>query len=74
MSKNKAAIALKRWIDQQRDDESQDDPWTVTAFAEQIGVTTASVYNWINGESLPGRDAARKLEQVTDGAVSHADW
>ena len=73
MVKNKAALALRKWIDEQRD-ESKEHPLTVTAFADRLGVTTASIYNWINADHLPDRDMARKLEKATGGAVPSSDW
>lgn len=33
-----------------------------TEIASAVGVTQQSVSNWIRGESLPGREAAAKLE------------
>lgn len=27
--------------------------WTVDAFAEELGVTRQTIYNWINGERVP---------------------
>ena len=44
------------------------------AFARATGYTQASVWQWVRGHRIPGKRAARLLDQATEGAVPFALW
>ena len=48
---------LKRYLDEE--DISQ------AEFARQMGVSQPTVWEWLNGHSLPSADRLRKLSQLT---------
>jgi DNA-binding transcriptional regulator YdaS (Cro superfamily) len=41
----------------------------VTEFADLIGVKRNIVHRYLNGSSIPSRETARKIEEVTGGQV-----
>lgn len=43
-------------------------------FAEQIGVDRATVGRWVDGISLPRKGHRRVIAEVTNGAVTAADF
>lgn len=47
---------------------------TREAFAELVGVTHASVSGYALGNHIPGREPMRKIIEVTEGAVTPADF
>lgn len=47
---------------------------TVADFAAEVGVTTATVYNWRSGKMRPSLELAVAIEHVTGGKVPAAYW
>jgi hypothetical protein len=47
---------------------------TVDGFAEEISVRRQSVHRWMNGSRFPKRNIIERIQQVSDGKVSAADW
>lgn len=47
---------------------------TQVAFAQDAGITQASVSRYAAGERFPNRDAAEKIDRATGGKVSLALW
>lgn len=45
-----------------------------TTLAAELGVTTVTLYNWINGKSKPRIDVAIKLESITKKQVDVYSW
>lgn len=46
----------------------------VQKFAKRVGVSRTAVYKWMEGSELPTRANARKVHDLTDGAVPHYTW
>lgn len=44
------------------------------AFAQSIGSDKSNVTRWCNGSRVPTLVTARKIEEVTKGAVTVEDW
>jgi DNA-binding XRE family transcriptional regulator len=42
--------------------------------AKKLNVSQATVYTWTSGRSIPGLEAAIKLDRFTRGKVSLYDW
>ena len=59
-------MKLKAWFDIT--------PMTRTEFAEKLGVHFSQVYRWTNGDARPRWELARKIQDLTDGAVRLDDW
>lgn len=47
---------------------------TIDGFAEEIGVERQSVHRWINGTRFPKREFIGRIDKLSDGRVSAADW
>lgn len=43
-------------------------------FAEQLGVTQASISHWCDGSQLPRQETMRKILVLTGGEVTLADF
>ena len=59
-------MRLSRWFEMS--------PITKLAFAEKVGVHRSQVYRWISGETRPDYEVARRIQDLTDGAVRLDDW
>jgi transcriptional regulator with XRE-family HTH domain len=47
---------------------------TQAGFARATGYTQASVWQWARGHRMPGKRAARLLDDFTDGDVPFSLW
>jgi len=45
-----------------------------TKFAEMLGVTPQTIFNYTNGRTLPRRFTARLIERLTDSKVTFEDF
>ena len=47
---------------------------TYKAFAEQVGTHTTTVFRWAKGDIVPSLVQASKVEKITGGLVTAADF
>jgi DNA-binding transcriptional regulator YiaG len=47
--------------------------WDLRKFAEEVGVSTATVRNWEEGRSKPSLGAREKMNKVFDENLKHLD-
>lgn len=47
---------------------------TLTAFAEQVGVSVSTVHGWVNGRRTPELQMALDIKRKTSGKVRPEDW
>ena len=43
-------------------------------FADQLGVDGASISRWLAGSTRPHRAVRKRIEELTNGAVTINDW
>jgi DNA-binding transcriptional regulator YdaS (Cro superfamily) len=49
-------------------------PGDASKFAEKVGVSIPTVYRWINGECMPGREMMLRISQASGGRVRPRDF
>lgn len=60
------AMQLSDWLDQNKIKRSD--------FAARVGVTPQTITGWCKGDFWIGREAAQKVFDATDGAVTPTDF
>jgi hypothetical protein len=58
-------MELKTWL--------KKNGYTYTQFAIYLGITNFHLGRIIAGKKIPGRELAKKIEYITDGAVEARD-
>ena len=62
----RCVMKLKAWLDLA--------PMSRTEFAEKVGADLSTVYRWYQGQTRPDYERAKRVQDVTDGAVRFDDW
>ena len=47
---------------------------TYTEFADILGVTRKTLYNWLSGSSLPARRHRDAIHKLSGGAIDRNSW
>lgn len=79
---NPGADKLRAWIDLQRERSTDSVEalgvggwvWSMTKFAQQVGVSRQMVRNWIIGLARPMPDHRDDIERATGGEVPADVW